>query len=223
MIKRVTQETVGEYDKDGRLVRQTVTETTEDDDNPYWLCGPAPLVGSYVSSPMKSMQRVGEFEKVSFEQFYKAMKDEFGVSEAEAMGMYDLIGLPTRSSTGSAGYDFRSPMSFVLKPGKTIKIPTGIRVRIEPGWWLACVPRSGLGFKYRMQFDNTIGVIDGDYYGSDNEGQIYAKITNDGREGKEILIKAGDRFMQAIFLPYGITYSDNVVAVRNGGIGSTGA
>ena len=30
------------------------------------------------------MQRVGEFEKVSFEQFYGAMKDEFGIGETEA-------------------------------------------------------------------------------------------------------------------------------------------
>lgn len=60
-----------------------------------------------------------------------------------------------------------------------------------------------------------------DYYYSDNEGHIFAKITNDGRTGKEISLKAGDRFMQAIFVPYGITYDDAASGVRNGGIGST--
>ena len=100
-------------------------------------------------------------------------------------------------------------------------MPTGIRVKIDEGWWLGCLPRSGLGFKYRMQLNNTMGVIDSDYYHSDNEGHIFAKITNDSNEGKELEIKAGDGFLQAIFIPYGITYSDNADGVRNGGMGST--
>ena len=77
--------------------------------------------------------------------------------------------------------------------------------------------------KYRMQLDNTIGVVDSDYYNSDNEGHIYAKITNDSKENKELVVWMGDRFMQTIFIPYGITYSDAAEGVRNGGWGSTGA
>lgn len=168
------------------------------------------------------MQRVGEFEKVSFEQFYVAMKDEFGIGETEAKMMYDLIDIPKRSTVGSAGYDFMSPVSVVLAPGASAKIPTGIRVKIDEGWWLCCAPRSGLGTKYRMQLDNTIGVIDSDYYNSDNEGHIFAKITNDSRQEKVLEIKAGDRFVQTIFVPFGITYSDAADGVRNGGWGSTG-
>lgn len=168
------------------------------------------------------MQRVGEFEKVSFEQFYGAMKDEFGIGETEARMMYDLIDIPKRSTVGSAGYDFMSPVSVVLAPGTSAKIPTGIRVKIDDGWWLCCAPRSGLGTKYRMQLDNTIGVIDSDYYNSDNEGHIFAKITNDSRQEKVLEIKAGDRFVQTIFVPFGITYSDAADGVRNGGWGSTG-
>ncbi len=169
------------------------------------------------------MQRVGEFEKVSFEQFYEAMKEEFGIGEGEARMMYDLIALPKRSTTGSAGYDIMSPVTVVLAPGTSAKIPTGVRCKIDEGWWLMCAPRSGLGIKYRMQLDNTIGVIDSDYYYSDNEGHIYAKITNDSREGKVLTIRMGDRFMQAIFIPYGVTYSDDADGIRNGGWGSTGA
>lgn len=130
--------------------------------------------------------------------------------------------MPQRATSGSAGYDFKSPFHFILQPGQTIKIPTGIRVKIDDGWWLGCLPRSGLGFKYRLQLNNTMGVIDSDYYYSDNEGHIFAKITNDSNEGKAIEIRAGDGFMQAIFIPYGITYSDSADGVRNGGMGSTG-
>lgn len=84
------------------------------------------------------MQRVGEFEKVSFEQFYAAMKEEFytycgapeGEFKTDVTEIYKNIALPARATAGSAGYDFKSPVSFTLQPNKTIKIPTGIRVRI---------------------------------------------------------------------------------------------
>jgi len=180
------------------------------------------------------MNRVGEFEKVSYEQFYSAMKDEFhsGLSAAIGNGdgfddyvkdLYDALKLPARSTSGSAGYDFKSPFDFTLAPGATIKIPTGIRVKIDEGWWLGCLPRSGLGFKYRLQLNNTMGVIDSDYYFSDNEGHIFAKVTNDSNEGKVVTVEAGSGFMQAIFIPYGITYSDDASGIRNGGMGSTDA
>lgn len=168
------------------------------------------------------MQRVGKFEKVSFSQFAAAMKAEFGIGETEAKMMYDLIDMPVRATAGSAGYDFKSPVSFTLAPGASVKIPTGIRAKIDDGWWLCCAPRSGLGCKYRMQLDNTIGVVDSDYYHSSNEGHIFAKITNDSKDKKDLVISAGDRFMQTIFIPYGVTYSDTTEGVRNGGMGSTG-
>lgn len=171
------------------------------------------------------MERVGEFEKVSYRQFYEAMseifdteyKDEF-IREA-----YEKLSLPERATSGSAGYDFKAPFSFALHPGETMKIPTGIRVKIDDGWWLGCLPRSGLGFKYRLQLNNVLGVIDADYFYSDNEGHIFAKVINDSRDGKTVSVEAGSGFMQAIFIPYGITYSDDASGVRNGGMGSTDA
>ena len=59
---------------------------------------------------------------------------------------------------------FFSPVDFELKPGETIKIPTGIRVFIESDWVLNIFPRSGLGFKFRLQMNNTVGIIDSDYF-----------------------------------------------------------
>lgn len=169
------------------------------------------------------MHQVGEFERVSFNQFLRAVKEEFGGKyvETEIGQMYDALKLPERATSGSAGYDFKAPFTFTLKPGQTIKVPTGIRVKIDEGWWLGCLPRSGLGFKYRLQLNNTMGVIDSDYYFSDNEGHIFAKVTNDSNEGKEVTVEAGSGFVQAIFIPYGITYSDEANGIRNGGMGST--
>lgn len=143
------------------------------------------------------------------------------MSDDEIRAAYDAVQLPKRATAGSAGYDFRSPFSFTLHSRQSIKIPTGIRVKIDDGWWLACVPRSGLGFKYKFRLANTVGVIDSDYYGSPNEGHIFAKICNEGDE--DVNINVGDGIAQAIFVPFGITYDDEATGAREGGLGSTGA
>lgn len=167
------------------------------------------------------MQKIAEFEKVSLNQFESAVRETYFLY-GDVKELYDTIRLPCRATAGSAGYDFFSPFDFALQPGESITIPTGIRVKMDPGWFLLGVPKSGLGTKYRLQMDNTAFVIDGDYYHSDNEGHIFVKLTNDSREGRVLSIQAGDKFVQGVFLPYGITYSDDAAGSRNGGFGSTG-
>ena len=168
------------------------------------------------------MQRIAKFHKVSLDQFKKDWIDTFGLDEeANIEEIYEGIHLPKRATSGSAGYDFYAPVRVVVEPGQTIKIPTGIRVEMEEGWVLKCYPRSGLGFKFRLQLNNTVGIIDSDYFFSDNEGHIFSKITNDTNEGKTVDIARGDGFMQGIFVEYGITVDDDVTEVRNGGFGST--
>ena len=168
------------------------------------------------------MKRIAKFHKVSFEQFCEGWIDTFGETNPEELkSIYDDIKLPKRATSGSAGYDFYAPTTFVIAPGETVKVPTGIRVEMEENWVLKCYPRSGLGFKFRLQLNNTVGIIDSDYFYSDNEGHIFAKLTNDTNEGKTVELKAGNGFMQGIFVEYGITIDDDVQTVRNGGFGST--
>ena len=161
---------------------------------------------------------------MSLEQFREGWTDTFGSAEEEGIReIYDGIKLPKRATAGSAGYDFFAPVRLTLAPGETVKVPTGIRVWMEPEWVLKCYPRSGLGFKFRLQLNNTVGIIDSDYYYSDNEGHIFSKITNDSNEGKTVEIRAGEGFMQGIFVEYGITVDDDATGIRNGGFGSTTA
>lgn len=168
------------------------------------------------------MERIAKFEKVSFEQFSEGYVNNFGdTSEAELKRIYDEIKLPKRATSGSAGYDFYSTIDFELNPGETITIPTGIRSKIADGWVLCLFPRSGLGFKFRLQLNNTVGIIDSDYYNSDNEGHIFIKLTNDTNMNKTVSLSRGDGFVQGLFMPFGITEDDNADGVRNGGFGST--
>ena len=168
------------------------------------------------------MKRVAQFFKVSTELFIEAMKEEFPqYTEEDIRDTYESLMLPKRATKGSAGYDFFAPFSFSLPPGATIKIPTGIRVKMDEDWVLKIYPRSGLGFKYRIQMNNTVGIIDSDYFNSDNEGHIFIKMTNDSNEGKTVEVAQGTGFAQGIFLEYGITVDDDAEGVRNGGFGST--
>ena len=169
------------------------------------------------------INRVAKFEKVSLKQFINDWIDTFGNRPDEIITeIYNDIKLPVRATSGSAGYDFHSPSGFTLHPNQTIKIPTGIRCKIDDGWVLKCYPRSSLGFKYKLQLNNTVGIIDSDYYYSDNEGHIFLKLTNTTNESKLLKVKSGDSFAQGIFVEYGITYDDQVTGTRNGGFGSTG-
>lgn len=165
------------------------------------------------------MNRIAEFEKVSFEQFKKDVNKlvpEF--DENTIRYYYDKIQLPTRATKGSAGYDFKAPYGFDIMKDKPRVIPTGIRCKINEGWVLQIFPRSGLGFKHGVALYNTVGIIDSDYYYSDNEGHIMLKL----RAEKSVVFDAGDGIAQGILMVYGIAIDDNTDMERNGGFGSTG-
>jgi dUTP pyrophosphatase len=167
------------------------------------------------------MERIAQFEKVSLYQFGTDFMKAFpAVSDIKSV--YENIKLPERATSGSAGYDFYAPVDFTLEQGKSLLIPTGIRAKINDGWVLNIFPRSGLGFKHRVQLDNTVGIIDADYYNSSNEGHIMIKLSCDAHDaGHSVSIKAGEGFAQGIFLQFGITFDDESNGVRDGGFGST--
>ena len=164
---------------------------------------------------------IAEFQKVSEKQFAEDIMKVMNIGADEAHDIYERLKLPARATQGSAGYDFTAPCDLKINAGESILIPTGIRARIDDGWVLLLFPRSGLGFKYRFQLDNSVGVIDADYYSADNEGHIMAKMTNDNREGKVLEIKAGKGFMQGVFVPFGTADATEVTGKRRLGFGST--
>ena len=155
---------------------------------------------------------IARFTHVSEAQYAEAM-------QGKACLPLNEITLPKRATTGSAGYDFVSPIEVTVEPGETALIPTGIRAEMEPGWVLLLFPRSSLGFKHSLRLANTVGVIDSDYAFAKNEGHIMVKLRNP--LSVPVTIGKGDRFCQGIFLPYGTAEEDEVTAGRVGGFGST--
>ena len=158
---------------------------------------------------------IARFEKVSSNQFNKDLKDLLNIEG----DYYNEIILPKRATSGSAGYDFVTPIDINLKPGEMIKVPTGIRCYIEEGYVLNIFPRSSLGFKYKLCLANTVGIIDADYYNALNEGHIIVALVNRG--DKEVVLKKGDRFVQGIFFKFYTAKEEEVTSVRTGGFGSS--
>lgn len=181
------------------------------------------------------MEPVATFEKVSLGEYINSRmflnketlgEDKYNELVENYTKEWENIKLPTRATSGSAGYDFFSPAFYhVYSDDSSFKrfnetVSTGIRCRIQPGYVLLLCPRSGLGFRYGLRLRNTTGVIDSDYYNADNEGHIMAKLCSEN----DVVITDGDRFMQGILVPYGIASNDadNEMTERTGGFGSTG-
>ena len=155
------------------------------------------------------MRTSAKFEKVSFATF----------SVNGTREVYEQIKLPRRATVKSAGYDFYAPTTLTIAPGETVTVATGVRALMPDSWCLMIFPRSGLGFKYTLLLNNTVGIIDADYSDSDNEGHIFIRMTNES--DKLLEIPQGSAFAQGIFVQYLLTEDDNVTTTRNGGMGST--
>ncbi len=155
------------------------------------------------------MRKLAKFEKVTYTRF----------APHGSESIYNDIRLPRRATARSAGYDFFAPDDITLEPGQTTTVATGIRALMPDDWCLLIYPRSGLGFKYKLRLNNTVGVIDADYADSDNEGHIFVRMTNES--DKRLDIAKGTAFAQGIFTRYLLTEDDDASAIRNGGLGST--
>lgn len=155
-----------------------------------------------------------KFEKIRY-ALYKKENLDINIG-------YEQIKLPKRATKGSAGYDIYSICDFELRPNQTILLPTGIKFDCDDDKFLMILPRSGQGFKYKVQLYNTTGVIDADYYNNEkNEGHIWVKLYNDSPEGHTLVVKQGEAICQGIISPYFKVDDDNSDEQRVGGFGST--
>lgn len=155
-----------------------------------------------------------KFEKIDYEFFKRDVCDD--------RELYDSIILPKRSTKHSVGYDIRSIENHIVKPGDSCVVKTGIKVCFNSDEVFYLFDRSSTGFKYDVLLSNGVGVFECDYYNNpDNDGQIFIKLINLGKNDYEI--KIGDRIAQGVFMKY-LTVDDEeeVTNIRKSGLGSTG-
>jgi dUTP pyrophosphatase len=106
------------------------------------------------------------------------------------------IPLPSRATSGSAGYDLCAAVQqdLVLAPGDRALIPTGFQFAIPPGYEGQVRPRSGLALSHGILLPNAPGTIDSDY-----RGELRVILLNAGE--KSCSIRRGDRIAQLVIAP----------------------
>lgn len=124
--------------------------------------------------------------------------------------------MPRRSTSGSAGYDFISPVDIVIPAHGEGLIESEVSIELDKDKVLLLFVRSSYGFKYGVTLSNGTGVIDSDFY----PNTMKCKLRNDS--DKDLIIKKGDKYMQGVIVQYFVTDDDDATGVRTGGIGSTG-
>ena len=117
---------------------------------------------------------------------------------------------------------YRSGDDVVLCPGGRVLIPTGIHVKLLPGYELQVRPRSGLALKNGITVLNTPGTVDADY-----RGDIGVILINHGTEN--FTIHHGDRIAQFVvtevkhvgWIPVD-SFDDEFIDRNSEGFGTTG-
>ncbi len=130
------------------------------------------------------------------------------------------VPMPEYKTSGACAFDIGVTEGGVLAPGERRKFKTGLVVCVPNGHVLLLFNRSS-GAKKGIQLANSVGVIDEDYCGP--EDQLYAYLLNVGQE--PYTVEAGERVMQGIILPIEraeFIESENLEAPNRGGFGTTG-
>ncbi|MBF0776086.1 deoxyuridine 5'-triphosphate nucleotidohydrolase [Streptococcus azizii] len=129
--------------------------------------------------------------------------------------------LPRRETAHAAGYDLKVAAQTEIAPGEIQLVPTGVKAYMQAGEVLYLYDRSSNPRKKGLVLINSVGVIDGDYYGNPaNEGHIFAQMQN--ITDNTVVLEVGERIVQAVFAPFLLADGDEATGQRTGGFGSTG-
>ncbi len=130
------------------------------------------------------------------------------------------VPLPEYKTQGACAFDIAVIEGGVLAPGERKAFATGLVICVPDGHVLLLFPRSS-NAKKGLQLANSVGVIDQDYCGPDD--QIYAYLYNIGSE--PYMVEKGERVMQGFMVPIAravFEETSELKASNRGGFGTTG-
>lgn len=129
--------------------------------------------------------------------------------------------LPSYESTGAVGFDFVTRADTTIEPGAIGLVPGNVVVKVPAGHMLIIAPRSSLPRKKGLVCPHSIGVIDQDYHGPEDE--ILIQVQNITKE--PVTVARGDRIAQGLFVRVDRAEWQEVDehgAETRGGFGTTG-
>jgi len=132
-----------------------------------------------------------------------------------------FLPLPMYKTAGAVAFDLILRESAVIQPGEIKRMPCNVVVDIPEGYMLMLAPRSSMPYKKPgLMQANSIGVIDQDYCGPNDEIKFSAYNT-----GKDpISLERGETLTQAIFVKIEKAELEEVEEMESpdrGGFGST--
>jgi dUTP pyrophosphatase len=185
-------------------------------------------------------------ELIAVTQSSAGSDDAVGTAALDALieRIYEDVVVPTRATSGSAGYDLRAYLKqrsvrhsdgaaqgerpateekgewgLTLAAGEMALIPLGFRTRLPAGIEAQVRPRSGQVFKHALTIPNSPGTVDADY-----ADEWMVVVRNDAPVARRIV--HGERIAQAVFARFAeVTLREGAVqrtTSRAGGFGSTG-
>jgi dUTP pyrophosphatase len=94
--------------------------------------------------------------------------------------------IPEYHSAKAAGFDLAIVQDEVIAPGESKLCPTGLVVQAPANHMLLIVPRSSTHRKWGLTLANTVGIVDEDFCGPEDELQLFLQRDEPGENGSEV-------------------------------------
>jgi dUTP pyrophosphatase len=130
------------------------------------------------------------------------------------------IPLPEYKTVGAAAFDLASRETIVIPAHQTALIPLNVAIKLPQGYHALLIPRSSMP-KYGIIQANSIGLIDNDFSGDNDEYKLFVLNYTDN----EVIIEKGTRIAQVLIQKSEtaeFTEVDTMPDPSRGGFGTTG-
>lgn len=133
----------------------------------------------------------------------------------------ETLPMPEYKTSGSVAFDLYSRINIIVPPKELRLIPLNVIITIPEGNCMILAARSSLPIKKGLICANSIGIVDTDFCGEQDEWRFEAYNFTDF----PVTVERGERIAQALLIKFEKAEISKVVNVSNfsrGGIGSTG-
>ena len=128
--------------------------------------------------------------------------------------------LPRYATSGSVGFDLVCREETTIGPGEIALLPSNVIIRTPPGYMLLVVPRSSTPRRLGLVAPNSVGIIDQDYAGPEDE--VLLQVRN--IRSQPVTVPRGERLAQGILVRVALASwqeVNQIDGVSRGGLGST--
>lgn len=154
-----------------------------------------------------------------------AARRERDIMEIIVRRIDKTLPLPRYETPGSVGLDLAARVDVTVKPGESARIPLNVVVKAPSGTMAGLFARSSLFGRKGLMMANSVGVIDQDFCGNEDEIQasVFCPLQAEARE--PVVVRKGERICQLVFLSVvrgELVEVEEMPDPSRGGFGSTG-